>query len=307
MSGALDDTAIVSTQVLSVVDAIVDFEFVLDSVSFRPVLAGPRGSPQTEGAATDFVVKESDVRRLAVVTSFQGSRYRPETVRALAGDPQALATMAGSLASAAAALSSRGIVIDLQGMTSKDLQEVIDVIRAVADSAAVYSLGPIAFVVPPGDTAGYPAAVIGRAANLIVARLYAEHHPGTAPGPIASPSWFIRQLGMRTAEVGSSRIVAEIPLFGYRWDRNGTARRITFAEARAEAVAGAVTLARDPASRSLHASSAIGGWEIWVPDRETVETLIAAARRLGVRRFALNGVSGADPDIWTGLSTTVRR
>jgi len=70
------------------------------------------------------------------VTSFQGSRYHPETVRALAGDPQALAATAGALASAAAALSARGIVIDLQGMTTKDLQEVVDLSRAFADSAA---------------------------------------------------------------------------------------------------------------------------------------------------------------------------
>jgi len=307
MGGALDDTAVVSEPVLSGVDAIAEFEFVLDSVSFRPTLAARRGSAQPKAAPTDLATKELDVRRLAVVTSFQGSRYHPETVRALAGDPQALAATAGALASAAAASSARGIVIDLQGMTTKDLQAVIDVIRAVADSAAAYALGPVAFVVPPGDTAGYPAAVIGRSASLIVARLYAEHHAGTAPGPTASPSWFIRQLGMRTAEVGSSRIVAELPLFGYRWERNGTARRITFAEARADVLAGAVTLRRDPASRSLHASSSIGGWEIWVPDRETIETLIATARRLGVRRFALNGVSGADPEIWTALRTAVTR
>lgn len=275
----------------------------LDSVTFRPdsAVSGRSPLPPALSAGPDST-PSSTRETIAVVTTFQGNRYRPETVRALAADSLALGASAGTVAALASSTNTAGLIIDFQGMNPADIRAVIDVSRALADSGRKYVLGPIGFVVPAADTAGYPGALIARTANFIVVRLDGEHRPGTAPGPFASTQWLVRHLGLRAAEVGASRVVAELPLSGYRWSRDGSAIRITWQQARAVVLGEGIAFARDPASRALRAASAGEGWEIWINDRETIEFLMSAARRIGVNRFVIAGVEGADPEAWGKIS-----
>jgi spore germination protein YaaH len=56
-------------------------------------------------------------------------------------------------------------------------------------------------------------------------------------------------------------------------------------------------LTRDHASATLHAVSA-EGWELWVSDRVLLETLVRAARQLGVSTFALWRLGLEDQAVW---------
>jgi hypothetical protein len=116
-----------------------------------------------------------------------------------------------------------------------------------------------------------------------------------------------RQIGIRAYDVGASRLVAELPLFGYRWNRNGAMTRITYAEAQTLVRSEAGVFKRDPATGSLTASSSRNGWTVWIEDAATLERLIAVARRAGIKRFALLGPDGADPDIWIRLPAALKR
>lgn len=244
--------------------------------------------------------------RASLVTTFQGNRYHADLIHALAEDAMAGGAFASRVASAAARNGS-GLFIDFQGATPDELKGTTSISRAIADSARARNLSPIGVVVPPGDTIGYPTALLARTFDLIVVRLHGEHRAGTAPGALVSPEWMTRQIGIRSYEVGASRLVAELPLFGYRWDRNGVATRITYADAEALIRAEAGVFRRDPATGSLTASSSRNGWTIWIEDAATLEKLIAVARRAGVKRFALLGPDGADPEIWTRLPAALKR
>lgn len=126
----------------------------LDSVTFRPD-SGVTGRTAPRPTLSDST-PPSTSGTIAVVTTFQGNRYRPETVRALAADTQALGATAGTVAALASSMNTAGLIIDFQGMNPADIRGVIDVSRALADSGRKYVLGPIGFVVPAADTAGYP-------------------------------------------------------------------------------------------------------------------------------------------------------
>lgn len=271
---------------------------VLDSTTLGPValLTSARDVSRAADSAT---------ARIAVVTTYQGGRYRPESVRALSDDSDVLAASAGAIARAASAVAD-GVFIDFQGGTPNDLPGLAALARATADSARARGLAPVGIVVPPGDTVGYPTAVLARIADLIVVRLQGEHRPGTSPGALASPDWAARQLALRAVEIGANRVVAELPLFGYRWDAGGSARPITFAGAQALVAAESGSFRRDPATGFLTAAGR-DGWTIWVPDARSIELLIAAARRSGVHRIALSGTEGADPDIVDRLLGPIRR
>jgi len=217
-----------------------------------------------------------------------------------------MGSAAHTIVSLAASRISSGLVLDFQEMAATDLIAMTDVARAIADSARAASVNPIAMIIPANDSTAYPGATLARTADALIVRLFPEHGPRTPPGPIVSPSWFARGLSARAAQVGVTRIVAEIPADGILWSADGSTRSVSYVESMRLAEQASTTFVRDPASLNLHASSTRDGWEIWVADHVLLERLIADARRIGVTRLPFAGIGGADPQLWQSLSQLKR-
>ncbi len=245
--------------------------------------------------------------RIAVVTTFQGTRYHPEMVRAMGESPDALSRTASVIARMATGNGARGVLLDFQEMSGQDLPALMEVSRAIADSIRARSTNPVGIMVPTSDSAGYPARTLARIADVLLVRLFPEHGIGNPPGPIVSPSWFARQLGARASEVGVNRIVAGVPADGVLWSTRNGARHISYTEALRLAESAGTPVVRDPASGNLHAVSTRDRWELWVSDNELVMKLIADGRKIGVTRFAVFGLEGADPRLWQLLPQLVKR
>ena len=254
---------------------------VLDSASFRPVLL--RGG-----------------NGIATFTNYQGTRYHPEAVRAIVEDPSVIDTFSGAVVRALTS-AGKGVLLDLQGMSPSDLPRLIDLVRAIGNRSRAASLSPVGIIIPAGDTLAYPAPMLARVADIVVIRLGSEHRPGTSPGPLATPEFIARELGSRAIGLGASRLAAEFPLYGYLWNRDGSARIITYRDANNLVLHEAGVFNRDPASQYLTASGR-DGWTIWIPDARTVARMIDAARGRGVNIIALTGIAGADPAIGRGTA-----
>jgi hypothetical protein len=270
---------------------LVTTSIVIDSATLRPLPGEPAVDRQSA--------------RVSSVTTFQGSRYHPETVHALTDDPEVLGKAAGSIAQAVS-LVSEGAFIDFQGAHPDELRSVTAMARAFADSARAHSISPIGILVPPSDTVAFPTSVFARSMDYIVLKLGGEHRPGTSSGPPASPNFITRQIGIRSREIGSSRLIIDIPLSGFIWDRNGTASVITFAAAQSRIAAESGSFTRDATTGYLTAAGR-EGWTLWVPDARTIETIIATARNSGVSRVALSNLSGSAPDVAAWIQSTLKR
>jgi spore germination protein YaaH len=260
----------------------------LDTASFLPVQA----YPDTFRAKTQVAP-----RAMALITSYSGSRFHPEIIRGLGGSAQAAGVTAGAIAALIDSTGYRGVIIDFEGMTPRDLDPLLIVTRAVADSVRAHGVHTVVIAVPAGDTAAYPAALLLESADLIMAMMYDQHWSGSPPGPIASPEWVARNLGTRVAEVGPAKIVAAFPLYGYRWRKTAPTEVISFDDARRLTTMTNTMLVRDHASETLHASSP-EGWELWVSDRVLLDRLVRDARQLGVRSFALWRLGLEDLAVW---------
>lgn len=269
-------------------DVIVSGWITLDSASFLPV------TPFHDTLSRDD--PGSPARHAAIVTSYQGDRFHPETVRALASDSLALAKTASALARTAAGYGS--LVLDLEGMTPGDLDALMTVVRAFRDSVHVHGIAPLTLAIPALDTAAYPARPLATVADLLAVMLYDEHWLTSSPGPVATPSWAARALRVRAGEVGAARLVASIPVYGYRWRTDSAAAVISYGDAVRLAALGGVALARDPVSSTLHAATR--RWELWVSDAVLADTLARAVRAAGVRRIALWRLGLEDPALWAG-------
>jgi spore germination protein YaaH len=236
-------------------------------------------------------------RTMALITSYHGSRFHPEIIRGLGGDAQATGVTAGAIAALVDSGRYGGVVMDFEGMTPRDLDQLIAFTRAVSDSVRAHGVGMIVIAVPAGDTAAYPAGLLLQSADLIMPILYDQHWSASPPGAIASPEWVMRNLGTRVAEVGAAQIVAAFPLYGYRWRKSAETEVISFNDARRLTTMTNTALIRDHASATLHSTSP-EGWELWVSDRVQLETLVREARQLGVRTFALWRLGLEDQAVW---------
>ena len=273
-------------------DAIVSGWIQLDSVSGRPVTAL---FPDTlrRGAATAVY--------MALVTSYIGDRFHPETIRLLARDPNALARTAAAIADAASRAAYRGLVLDFEGHGHDDLAALLTVTRAIADSSRRHGVSPIAMAIPAADTGGYPARRLADVVDLLVVMLYDQHWSTSSPGPVASPAWASRALAMRVAEIGPDRLVAGLPIYGYQWPTAAlSANVIGYEDALQLARSAGTVLERDVPSRTLHTARA-GAWELWVADAGLLTDLVREIETFGVRRRALWALGWEDPAVWRVL------
>ena len=260
----------------------------LDTTTFRPLLL----YPDTIGDLPTV-----SPRKTALITSYFGNRFHPEIIRGIGGSAQVSAITAGAIASLVDSGGYRSVVVDFEGMTPRDLDQLLTITRAVADSVRAHGVSTVVIAVPAGDTAAYPAALLLQPADLIMPVLYDQHWSASPPGPIAAPDWMMRNLGTRVAEVGAARIVAAFPLYGYRWRKSAETEVISFDDARRLTTMTNTPLDRDHASATLHALSP-EGWEIWVTDRVLLATLVREARQLGVTTFALWRLGLEDDGVW---------
>jgi peptidoglycan-N-acetylglucosamine deacetylase len=270
-------------------DRVITGWIALDTTSFRPVVA----YPDTIGNRAALAG-----RTMALITTYLGSRFHPEIVRGLGEDAQVSASTAGAIATLVDSGGYHGVVIDFEGMTARDLDQLLMVTKAVADSVRAHGITTVVIAVPAGDTAAYPAALLLQSADYIMPVLYDQHWATSPPGPIAAPEWVTRNLGVRVAEVGAARIIAGFPMYGYRWRRSAETEVISYDDARRLTTTTNTALIRDNASETLHALSP-EGWEIWVSDRVLLQTLIRDARQLGVTSFALWRLGLEDPAVWS--------
>jgi spore germination protein YaaH len=239
-------------------------------------------------------------RRMAIVTSWHGDRFHPNSIRLLARDGARLTRAAGAIAAHAAAMRYAGLVLDFEGLERADIGALTRVVKTIADSARGRAIPTIVVAIPAADTIAYPAAPIAEVADFVLPMLYDQHWSTSGPGPISEPGWVRSVLARRIAEVGASRIVAALPVYGYRWRAAPPAEAVSFVDAQRIAAQSRVPLERDAGSSTLRAVKP-GDWEIWVTDAELLATLWRQAAEAGVRRMALWRIGQEDPGIWRSL------
>jgi len=269
-------------------DGLVSGWVALDTLTGQPYALSADSGASSAGS------------RLMLVTSFLRDRFRTRTVLALAATPARLAATAGATAAMARRGGYEGIVLDFEGHSSADLEALLAVVSAIADSAHAHGVSPVVVAVPATDTASYPARdIVAAGADLVLVMLYDEHWAGSPPGPIASPDWARLRLATRIAEVGASRIVVGLPLFGYHWRPDAPTDVVGYADALRIATAAGLTLDREPSSHTLRVVRPDSA-QVWVADAQLLRVLIEDAERAGVRRFSLWRLGLEDPAVWEG-------
>ena len=243
-------------------------------------------------------------RSLLIIGNSSSDGYRPDVLRAIMSEAGTRARFASQSVTLAREGGHAGMLLDIRLLGPRDVDALVRLVSAVADSARSHGLSALGVVVPVADTAAYPGRHLGALADFLGARL--ELDPAS-PGPLTPRDRIAALVGARAAEIGAHRVMLLLPADGYIWPAGEARKRISFEEAVATARDWGVDLERDESSGTLRAR-APGRGEIWVNDAVLVDGVVRDARRLGIRKFALYGLGGEDPGIRTAIADrAVRR
>ncbi|MGI8618191.1 MAG: hypothetical protein ACR2L6_03765 [Gemmatimonadaceae bacterium] len=237
-------------------------------------------------------------RQLLIVSNWSEAGYRPDILRALMPLPEARRRFASQVAALADSAGRGGIVLDFRALGPRDVDALVALVTAVADSARGRNVAPVIMVVPAADTAAYPGRHLGAVTDLLAVRLELEP---ASPGPSAPRNRMSRLVGARAAEIGAHRVMLLIPADGFMWRGGEPRSRVSFEQAVATARDWGVDFVRDESSATLRAR-APGRGEIWVNDAVLIAGIVRDARRLGIRKFALYGLGGEDTAIWSAIA-----
>jgi spore germination protein YaaH len=255
------------------------------------------GAPLLPSAYADTIrLASGTAQRFALVTSWHGQGFHAASIRALGSDPARRARTAGDVARYAQSMRYTGLVLDFETLKAPDVPAQLAVVRAIADSARAHGVTTIAVAIPAEPDEGYPTREITRVADFVLVMLYDQHWTGSAPGPIAAPDWVTRNLSRVVGEVGASRVVAGLPLYGYYWAKGKPGVGISYATGLRNAERDAIRLSRDSASRTMRGTG--GGSAVWVTDAALLGELMAGVEKAGVKRFAFWRLGQEDPAVW---------
>ena len=271
-------------------DVAVTGWIALDSLTGEPLLPSAYADTIRLAAGTP--------RRFALVTSWHGQGFHASSIRALGADRARLARVASRIGQYAQSMHYDGLVLDFETLTGGDLGSQMTVVRAITDSAKAHGVTTIAVAIPAEPDEAYPARELTRVADFVLVMLYDQHWPGSEPGPISAPDWMTRNLSRVVGEVGASRVVAALPLYGYYWAKGKPGVGVSYATAVRNAQRDGIAMSRDSASNTMRGASSRAGPAIWVTDAKLLEQLIQDAERLGVSRFAFWRLGQEDPDVW---------
>ena len=275
-------------------DVAVTGWIALDSLSGEPLLPSPY--PDTIRLAT------GTTQRFALVTSWHGQGFHAASIRALGRDRARLAMVAGRIARHADSMRYSGLVLDFETLKASDVPSQLSVVRAITDSARAHGVATIAVAIPAEPDDAYPTHELAKVVDHALVMLYDQHWAGSTPGPISAPDWVERNLSRVVSEVGASRVVAGLPLYGYHWVKGKPGIGIAFDDGLRTAERERFTVTRDSASRTLRGASSSGSSAVWLTDASLVGDLIRSAEKLGVTRFAFWRLGQEDPQIWSRLT-----
>jgi hypothetical protein len=271
-------------------DAAVTGWIALDSLTGEPLLPSAYADTLRLPAGTP--------RRFALVTSWHGQGFHATSIRALGSDAARLARVAGRIARYAESMRYTGLVLDFETLTAAEVDAQLAVVRAIGDSARAQGVTTIAVAIPAEPDEGYPARAIVEAADFVLVMLYDQHWSGSEPGPISAPDWVTRNLSRVVSEVGASRVVAGLPLYGYYWVKGKPGVGVSYETGMRNAERDGIRLTRDAPSKTLRGTAGSGNAAIWLTDANLLDELVRGAEQSGVRRFAFWRLGQEDPAVW---------
>ena len=270
-----------------------------------PVLGAVNGPGHaftfTRSQALDFVLHNSASRPkvLPLVQNVAGGVWDGPGMAALLHDPAARARLLGQIDRMLAAEDAAGVVFDFEELPQGALH---DYLRFIAEAKAHFGpRGLLVTMAVPVDDPDWNLRAFSHYADRLFIMDYDEHDTGSAPGPIASQTWFVQQMRAAVRQIGPAKAIVAIANYAYDWPRKGAADELSVEEAWLHAHDNGSKIQFDPVSGNSTFSYAEDDGtprRVWMLDAASAWNQLRAADTAGVSAVALWRLGYEDPGIW---------
>lgn len=246
--------------------------------------------------------RDSRVRAVVLLQNLdeKDGNWRPDRVRALAGDRHARERLAAELARICRREQLDGVHVDLEDL-DEDWRTLAPISAAVAREFRPAGLELAVDV--PAALDDEILTRVARAADRVVVMAYDEHDADGTPGPIASDGYVADTLRAAAARVPAEKLVAGLPIYGYDWVGSEPADPISFVDAHTAAKEARVEPRWDASGNvRFQYSDDEGHHQVWLTDAASVWNHARIAATAQVRAVALWRLGGEDPGVWDALA-----
>ncbi len=153
----------------------------------------------------------------------------------------------------------------------------------------------------------YDYAVLAANSDGLVIMNYDQHQTTSAPGPLAAQDWFISNVEQAIRDIPRDKIICGVGNYGYDWSidrRSGRVSRVennTVQDAWLHAHESESDIELDSDSLNPHFAYEDDNstqHQVWYLDAVTTLNQMRAARKLGIRTFALWRLGAEDRSVW---------
>ncbi|HEX6838070.1 MAG TPA: glycosyl hydrolase family 18 protein, partial [Polyangia bacterium] len=296
-------TAFVDPSVTGAVASLGAHASELAAAAFTGILVGDGGRviDRLDRSAVR-VATAARVPALALVQNLdeRDGRWRPDRVRALAGDARARQALGAGLAARCLEAHLAGVHLDLEALDD-DWRPLVAIAAEAARALHAHGL-ELSVDVPAALDADVLAAV-ARAADHVVVMAYDEHDADGPPGAIASEAFVADTLAAAARALPPGKLTAGLAIYGYDWVGDDAADPISFVDAHAAAKEARVEPRWDPAGNvRFQYADDDGAHQVWLTDAASVWNQARIAAGAGVGDVALWRLGGEDPGVWEALA-----
>lgn len=260
---------------------------------------------ETVDAPTRALLGRPGIKVFPRVANLDGDRWTSAETAALLADETRRDCVANAVAARVIALGAHGVNVDFESLAPEDSAGLVAFTATLR--RALHPTGrAVTIDVAAGDRA-FDLARLGAVADAVIVMAYDEHHPSSAPGPIASSRWIARAVDEVRAVVPRERVVVALGSYCYDWPARGEAESISYAAAMARAALVGATPAYAPGgggARFDYRARDGGAHAVWCNDATSIADALATLRDRGVTRTALWRAGTEDPGLWALLRTT---
>lgn len=238
---------------------------------------------------------------LPMVQNAQNGEWDGAGAEQLLASPQLRAQLVTDLHAELKAQKAAGVVFDIENLSPVGLAHYLQLLREAHRAFATDHL--LVTVSVPVDNMDWDLRAFAQVADRLFLMTYDEHENASAPGPVASQSWFVRQMKSAIGKVGRDKAIIAIGNYGYDWTEGGTGAPVSVEEAWLIAHDSGAELHFDASTGNPRFDYQEGGniHHVWMLDAASGWNQLRAVARENVAGVALWRLGMEDTSLWTAL------
>ena len=250
--------------------------------------------------------EETGMEVFPLVNNFDETEWKPEIAKFLM-DPAARANFRQQMDVFLASDKYRGLMVDFEDFAKSAQPDYLALLGEL--SSDLHSKGLKLYVSLPARDKDFDYATIAARTDGLVLMNYDEHESENEAGPVASQEWFTKNLEIAKQKVPLDKLICAIGNYGYDWVKKPKKNpppglknvNVTVQEAWIGARDSEEDIDFDYDSMNPHFSYMDEKnlrHDVWFLDAVTALNEMRAARRVGIKTFALWRLGSEDRSLW---------